>query len=104
MLKCHLDNTAGTCVITVKGDLFTIFADLSFLIHDIYLACWRNDPITGYVFKNELRRAVDDNSSLIWEVSDTHELEKCIARDVSIRIPAAMQDLLDDLSGGEYVE
>lgn len=97
MLKCHFDDATNTAGITVKGNLITILADLTYLIRDIYLACQKSNPIMGDAFKNALRMFVDDDSSLIWEESDTDETKKHGGNNVSIRIPRAMQELLDDL-------
>ena len=104
MLKCHLDDATNTAVITVKGNLITILADLTYLIHDIYLEFRSNDHAAGCVFKHDLQRIIGDNSSPVWEESDTGEAEKHGVNNISIRIPREMQELLDDLKGGKHDE
>ena len=99
MLKCHLDYETNTCKIEVKGNLITILTDMTYLIHDIYLECLNNNPRFGAEFQYMLRKEVGDDSSPVWEVSDTYEAEEDGVKSVSVRIPRNLRDLLDALRG-----
>ena len=97
MLKCHLEKETGTGKICVKGNPIEILADVTLLINDVYNVFRGKGPIMGDFFRTMLRDAVNDDSSPVWKESDTDEAEKHGVNNVSIRIPRAMQELLDDL-------
>ena len=97
MLKCHLEKETCTAKIHVKGNPIEILTDVTFLINDVYNAFRESSPIMGDFFRNILRDAVNDDSSPIWRESGTDETKKHGSNNVSIRIPRAMQELLDDL-------
>ena len=104
MLKCHLEEETNTGKIYVKGNPIEILTDVTFLINDVYNVFRENIPIMGDFFRSMLRDVVNDDSSLLWEVSSTHKAGKDGVRGVSVQIPGELRNLLDALREDEHGE